>query len=823
MKIQQQKLLNPLIRVDDNFATLLSIDADGSFNYEFRFFAKSKSAVKSGANIVRISVKKDLPLPPQDPFKPARESNDFRDMIKGLLVMEGKANDTKRNNASDVITTINADLTTKINNSEASKQNETATTQKVISLRSVSSLKQDNTEQPVLQTMIFDHANTPTQRQMQATAVDLLFNKIDPSIAGTKYNCINSTVKAFAGIGHTARLVGNKGNATDVPAVEKKQADLVTSLYQPSIQDFGSTNQLDNSRLVPVISNAPVDLTVNKKVLKILAKDVGMSDFNVVFELVSMTGAVIESITRRVNHNQLVNILSVPCTPPRISISPVQFHGRNIIEIEQQDPRGHRVRILRKIIKTTEILEGSDYQLVAEISAKKSDGLIKFTDIVNNSSTVIYRCIPVGLGGVLGSEFTNAIAPAVQSSTALRHKRTYAISIFSKCILNGVEICVSSIPADVIAVAVLKKDVTLNDANFSFISDDNPVKLTTTVSDVTFIDDDVKIKHVYEYACKLFLNNGSVIDSTNITLQKYIPKTNGGIAIDIANFEVIKSNQSVDVRFNVKSSIVGESFDDIHLALKKQGLEEYFADELLLERDKLQSLIAHSITRINLTTGQKEDFGTFTGTTFVDSYEGEKKSVSRLKQGFRYRYIVSTLIRKAETMFEKLYRTEQDKSTGKFYSFKPSVFRHPLALSEGTLTTKESLIKNHAEDDFSFGYVGNTKEIDVAFEVPLTKISDVFAQRIDRRTNIVKWNVDGRIADIEHFVLMKEVLGQARIIGKAHSISSNKTFEFFDYIEPDDIGEVIYRVIPIMNNYFRGNAGVSNIVKIIDIRSGDSA
>lgn len=823
MKIQQQKLLNPLIRVDDNFATLLSIDADGSFNYEFRFFAKSKSAVKSSANIVRISIRKDLPLPPQDPFRPARESNDFRDMIKGLLVMEGKANDTKRNNASDVITTTNADLTAKINNSEASRENETSSTQKVISLRSVSSLKQDNTHQPVLQTMIFDHANTPTQRQMQATAIDLLFNKVDPSIAGTKYNCINSTAKAFAGIGHTARLVGNKGNTVDVPAVEKKQADLVTSLYQPSIQDFGSTNNINNSTLIPVISNAPVDLTANKKVLKILAKDIGMSDFNVVFELVNTSGTIIESITRRVNHGQLVNIFSIPCVPPRISISPVQFHGRNVIEIEQQDSRAQRIRILRKIIRTTEVLEGTDYQLVAEISVKKSDGLIKFTDIVNNSSTIIYRCIPVGFGGVLGSEFTNAIAPAVQASNAFRHKRTYAVSIFSKCILNGIEISISSIPADVIAVAVLRKDITLNETDFSFVKDDNPIKLTTTTADATFIDNDVKAKHVYEYTCKLFLNNGSIIDSTSVTLQKYISKTNSGIAIDISNFEVIKGNESVDVRFNVKSSITNEGLNDVHLALKKQGLEEYFADELLLERDKLQSLIAHSVIRINLTTGEKEDFGTFTGTTFIDSYEGGKKVVSRLRQGHRYRYIVSTLIRKAETMIEKLYRTEQDKSTGKFYSFKPSTFRHPLALSEGVLSTKESLIKNHAEDDFSFGYVGNIKEIDVTFESPLTKISDIFAKRIDRRTNSIKWSVDGRLSDIEHFILMKEILGQAKIIGKAHNISSNKSFEFFDYIEPDDIGEVTYKVIPVMSNYFRGSAGVSNIVKIIDIRSGDNA
>jgi hypothetical protein len=348
--------------------------------------------------------------------------------------------------------------------------------------------------------------------------------------------------------------------------------------------------------------------------------------------------------------------------------------------------------------------------------------------------------------------------------------------------------------------------------------------LTTTATNAaTFLDEDVKSGHIYEYECRLYFENGSDVESAGQVLQLYTPLSVGVVSVEVSNFEIVRDSQSADVRFAIRSRVVRENLDEVHLALKKQGLDSLFENELLNERDKLQSLIAHSIVRIDLTTGASEDFGTFAGSVFVDSVAGLKNAVSKIKEGHKYRYIISTLLRKAETVFDELTRTETDDSTGKDYTFKPSTFKHPITLTKGTIVTRESLARNHPEDDFAFGKVGNSREIDVTIDVPPVKIVNVNVTRIDRRNASIKWNIEGRTNDVEHFIIMKELLGQARIIGKIHNISPGKTFEFLDYVEPDDIGEVTYRVIPVLGNYVRGPSVISNVMKVVDMRSVISA
>ena len=63
-------------------------------------------------------------------------------------------------------------------------------------------------------------------------------------------------------------------------------------------------------------------------------------------------------------------------------------------------------------------------------------------------------------------------------------------------------------------------------------------------------------------------------------------------------------------------------------------------------------------------------------------------------------------------------------------------------------------------------------------------------------------------------------MGRSTIAGKAHSISSGKSFDFIDDVSPDDIGELTYRIVPIMNDYSRGAELRTNSVIITDSRLG---
>lgn len=859
MRVARERLANSTIRVDDNFAQLIDIEPDGAFVYEFRFFSQTLESVRSLANVVRITVRKNLPAPPPDIFETARESGDLRDTIRNILVADAASKDTKRNNKADVILTVNSDMTARLNNALSRGPGITPPltretgegipplardigtglhvdgqvvsdpagalgTQRVIDLRTIDSLKSENISPPVLQTMLFDHTDVPTQRQAQAAAIDLLYQGIDPSVAGSRYNCINSTFRAASGTGHIARIAGTLGNSTDMPPSAKKQEMLVTSLYQASQKEIGSLNDLRGATVVPVIADVPQKQILNFRQVRIEATSVGLDDFYVVFELVNVFGNVLETVTRRVSHNQFVRIYNTPRIPPRVSVAPAQFPGKNVVEIEQLDPRAVRVRIMRRVIKQPVVQSSSTvraaYELVSEVPLKKTDGLMKFLDIVNNSSIVLYRCIPVGPAGLVGAEFTNAVASPVRQRSAVRHPRSNSASLTSRITPGGIELSVSNVPPSTVSVAVLRRDATLHETEFAFLGIVEPIRsVATNQHGAVFLDEDVKDDHIYEYECRLYFETGSEVTSTGYVLQQFKPLVVGVVSIEISNFELVRNAQFVDVRFAIRSKVSRENIDEVHLALKRQGLVELFQDDLELERDKLQSLIAHSIMRLDLTTGVQEDFGTFTGISFVDSVAGQKNAVSRLKEGHKYRYVISTLVRKAETVFDKLTRTEIDSSTGKSYTFKPSVFRHPVTLTKGTIVTRESLVRNHPEDDFAFGRVGNVRELDVTVDVPVAKIVDVIATRVDRRTASVRWNTEGQIADVEHFIIMKELLGQARIVGKTHNVSPGKSFEFLDQIEPDDIGDLNYRIVPVMGNYTRGQSVSSNAIRVIDIRS----
>lgn len=862
MKVVNEGLTSPILRVDDNFAQLIDVEDDGTFVYEFRYFSSTIESIRNLANIVKISVRKTLPALPTDVFKKARESGDVRETIKDILTQEAREKDTKRSNSVDVVASGRSDITARLSNdatkdaqlSSAISVNKSSITipgvtsnadsttrkqsdikeqpsaedilgtQKVIALKPASSLRSERISAAVMQTMLDDHATVPTAGQAQAAAVDLLQNGVDPSIAGNRFNCINSTFKAAAGVGHIARVPGNKSNSTDSPAIANKQEMLVKSLYQTSQKDFENTEGFKKDAVVPVVTDVPRKEILNFKRILVDSSIVGYDDFYVVFELKTVDENTIETVTRVVKHNQFVRTFNTPRIPPRVNISPSQFPGKNVVEIEQVDPRAIRIQIMRRSIKRSEIqtISNADakYDLVAEIPLKKLDGLFKFIDIVNNSSVVLYRCISIGEGGLIGSEFTNAVAQAVKSTTVIRHTRHNSAALHGRIVNGGIEIIVSNAPISTISIAVLRRDITLFEQEFSFLNVAQPVVSTATNhNNAIFLDKDVKSDHIYEYGCRLYFENGSQIVSTGNLIQRYIPLAVGIVNIEISNFELIRNPQFTDVRFSIKSIVTNENIDDVHQALKKQGLDSLFADALKLERDKLQSIIAHSIIRTDLTTGVNEDFGTFVGTNFVDSVIGQKNAVSKLKDGHKYRYSVGTLLRKAETVFDELKRTNTDSSTGKGYSFKPSVFRHPITLTKGTIVTRESLIRNHAEDDFAFGKIGNIREIDVTIDVPSTKLVDVTATRVDRRTASVKWNVEGNLNNIEHFIIMKETLGQARIVGKAHNISPGSTFEFLDHVEPDDIGDVSYRVVPVMGNYSRGQSVVSNSMRVIDIRS----
>jgi hypothetical protein len=430
--------------------------------------------------------------------------------------------------------------------------------------------------------------------------------------------------------------------------------------------------------------------------------------------------------------------------------------------------------------------------------------------------------VPIGPTGILCSEFTNVIASPVSRAkdVSKEDRQTYA-SINTRIIQGAIEISVSAVPPSVVSIKIVRKDLTLKETDYSTLDINEPIKQVTQGLDAAiFVDDDIKDNHIYEYSCVLYYNDGIDLLSSSTIVQKYVSLRVGGIEIDVDNVEIIRDSVFLDVRFNIKSRIVDGSLNVVLQTLKAQGLDDLFADELIADRERFQGLTVHKVSRHNITTGDREEFGVISAANFSDVVAGKTNLVKPLQEGHRYKYYITTLLRHAETMFDTFVKTDVDEASGKQYSYAPAFARHPIRLKTGTVVSRESLKMNHAEDDFSFGETGNIKELDVTIETSLPRIRDANVIRIDKQTASVKWTVDGNTSKIEHFVIAKEKLGQTTIAGKCHGISpQGKAYEFFDWIEPDDIGDVTYTVIPVFNNYMRGISASTGKLRINDIRS----
>src|SRR5690606_26167715 len=116
MKIKRRQVQERFLTFDDNFASLINIDSDGSFLYEFRFFSASLRAIRNDAITVRMTVRSSYAETATDLFRGFKQTNDPSDVIESILTHEARLKDTKRNNAFSNIISTNVDITAGVNN-----------------------------------------------------------------------------------------------------------------------------------------------------------------------------------------------------------------------------------------------------------------------------------------------------------------------------------------------------------------------------------------------------------------------------------------------------------------------------------------------------------------------------------------------------------------------------------------------------------------------------------------------------------------------------------------------------------------------------------
>lgn len=789
-----------ILSVKSNFFQLLELGTAAT-RIRLSFVVDQHEAMKRGLTTVRITAYTDKA--PTREITEISDRTDAAELVSNILLHHQYIRETSKKNRDKIIVQYNSDITRALNNDKLSDIRTGLTSAKLIQ-RKISVEPTRTAKTPITGQNGLSILATP-DRTLQALALELITDEsIDPAdvtSVGKQQITVNDLISGTGRrpISQSQRLVEYLKSVISANAPVDARSDLTYNV------GFDETNELEvfDEAIIPT----------------------KFDDFSEVFfsfELVDSRGIAVNTVIKKIRTGKELNVFNTPKVAPTAKILRTQTPGKGCIQVKQVDSIGKYVRIYRRTLNHAAPIVTEKYSLVAELPLLSSDGVRSVEVDIDSVCTTIFRVVSLGDQYVAGAGFSSVVlkpcmdvCKLMSESHTVSSRRFSHASVTARITTIGVAIDIRSLPFDVATIKLLKRDITANERLFTVIE----IVSTAARRDVyTFTDADVSQDRVYEYSCGIVFVDGTE-DRQGSEIVEYFPLSQNLVDTRIENVEVITDDNSYDVRFSITSNIVPTSIESVRTALQKQGLLEYFNDEILTERDKLQDLVAHSITRVNVTTGQRESFGTLGSLDFSDAESRSVNSVEPLVQGNVYRYEVLTLLRHGETLFGKLEKTSIDPSSKREYAFSPAKFRHPITLKDGNIVSESSLIANHSKEQFSFGNTGNVTTVDISLVQEPASVSELHAGQVNADIVEVSWKLNGTVTSVDHFLIAKSSLDGREIIGKSHTQRDDGEFYFLHQLHRGDMGEITYVIIPVLTDYTKGPEVVSNKIFIDSMES----
>lgn len=816
------------ISLQDDFASLISIKENGDLEFEIRYDINQTEVVNSGATNVKVTAyvtrKREYSIFENRQGQRAAP----HEVIDNILNMQRAYRGLVKNNESSVLATSMSDASSKVNNQLVSYVRSpgfkaaggtldrlSSAFKTKVKLKQVSKLEDDEGEvHPILQTNRNTFPDIDFKSTVKQSMKSMMLKKgIDPSrVVDISKDRISAQSNVRGTYVPPIRRAGYRWGDTD-------EGDIVRQTYTqmlPSTTTKVTTTQdMTSEKLVQVVDTIPHDqIEVPVRLLvssKSLSSSKGsISTIFVRLDVMNRCGIVIDTIEKELDIAFHLRLFSTPKIAPEVKFSRFEALSKGSLQIFQQDPIATSVRVYRKFMSHVSN-EIDEYILVGEFSVAKGAGFATVPIDISRKDTSVYRVVPVSSEGIFGFEFTNIV---INPSGGNKIKFRY-VSLASKIVENGVAIEIRDLPADVVGFRILRKNKTTFERNPTTVGDDVLyVDRTKDEQVYTVVDTLAKEDNVYEYVAELVYQNGS-LELSGYIIVEFLPLVENLVDTRILDLKTSADPIKPDVSFTIDSKLTDGNMDAVKSLLEKQGMSDFFSDNVAAEKDKLKKLIAHQVSRVNLTTGQRENFGVITVSQFTDSQFGKINSVAPLKQGYRYRYEINTLLRAPETLFESLEKTTIDPVTKKPYTFKPSKFFHPITMKKGNILERSAQLAHYAKDDMSFGNVGDLVSTEVSFAQDLTEISDAKAVKYDKHHVLLQWTLKGTSKLIENFIVILEENGMQVPIGKVHAVEQKRQYEYIHSLNLNEVGNYVYKIIPIFSNYSMGSEVKSNAVMVV--------
>lgn len=801
-----------LIEVPDRFSRLLDISNDENiFQYQFSYKFNPVKLIKNKSSKVQIVVSTQ---PIQGDINTnIADSAEPQDAIQKIQLRNSKQKDLSRGKnqniiktkTSDIIKKVRKDKTINLFNADFQSSIDLEKKRSIVP-KKISQLQQNNQTPPILDvditSKIISSSSDERSENIRKVSNDILISKnIDPSeFITNNVDTIQFAKSSFNGYSN------NNLNLKDSNTKDKNdKARLLRDIITETNQTINNVSDLDQDESVNVVVTQNIQNPTIDEIVNIPIGRINANKFYVAFLVKDSKDRTVQFINRAVPHDQNISNFLTPKNIPDIKVSSVDKSNENVIHLKQRDKNATKIVLFKKEKNKNLIETRAGYKKVATINAAFNEGFKIFKDESINSNPVIYRAIASTNDNLLGSGFSSVVLSG-KNDPNIKHGKSKSRFRFASLIpnvkSNGIEIRISNIPPDIVYYDLLRRDLSINEIKFTTIS--NMIPVTKDSDSLKVISDkNVKENRIYEYRIKArYLDGFEDSVSDNIVVE-YNPTKRNIMTIEATEPQVIRNSNQIDVQFQLQKSISKTDHDRFKSFLSEQGLTSEFQDEIINNRDKLQQLFAFAITRNNLTTGEKEYFGVLDTSSFSDQQERRSTSVKPLQPGFDYQYEIVAYARDPETVFNTLEKTSEKE--GKDFTFKPSKWRHPKNLLEGTIVSEGSLQRTSAKNAFELGDVVDRKFVNVSTKSNSPSINNVKVSKLDSDVVFLQWKYDGNSDLIDHFLILLEINGSRKIIGKTHAFTESNKSKFIHEINRNEVGSVGYIIIPVLFDYSRSS------------------
>jgi len=649
--------------------------------------------------------------------------------------------------------------------------------------------------------------------------------KIDPAslyIKGT--NAIVPTSKAVKGIIPQRNFLQNQ-----YLKLNPKANNLIRSFLTKTTSN--SREQLTPQSYVTEIKKIAIDLLSVGDRLIFPASLIGQGDFKLVFELYDIYDNKVQKFDVFIPHNTNVNNTYIT-QPPAVNQNASTGIDFISFTLTQIDRYAEGVAVFRKKIYSQQNVSDAGYKKLVDIPLKPGDDSYNFKDGMLTTSDVIYRFIPYDKNKQLASVFSTAYirnssinkngtnVPVPKKISNRQSFCTLDYSIDDDCII----VKASAFPAEAVAISFYRRNKTINQQKYARLGNIIRVQPNSSIP-VRLVDTQVKLYNAYEYKIGIIYPDGIEQLTSNVLAIEFRPIEKNVAESTITNIQnTTYVDGTPDVSFTVTYSYNSNQYEDLKKLLTNQNLLAEYGQQIIENKEMLGRLFAYKVLRLNMTTGELEDFGVIVDDAFSDRKQGLAKGVKPLQIGTEYSYKITTYLRDPETLYPTVTRTvgknkkQSLKEKNKSYTLYPYEWLQPVTFRAGTIYSDSSITRSYPNSlaSFEFGKIVDIKEVTVKVVSDLPVLSNAKVNLLQPQRCLISWQIKGNVAKVDHFMIIREMLGMKTIVGAAHAIISGNDgkISFIDTLQNNEKGQATYSIIPIYYDDTEGTQIKTNTILV---------